>query len=312
METLEIVEGRVVRIKGADYHVALVSGEVCCSLRGKFRLAGASGEVMPVVGDTVRVRRGNDTDASCPQGLIVEIMPRKSIFARTDPSRRKEYHVLGANMDQVIVVCAVREPALNLRLLDRMLVAAESGSMEPVICMNKIDLAAPVDSIEERIRPYRAMNYTIVLSSAVTGEGVDELRKVLAGKLSILTGPSGSGKTSLLSRVQPGLELAISTVSASTGKGKHTTTHFELHPLAFGGFLGDTPGIREFGVRNVPKGGLAGYFRDFVPFEGTCRFARCSHSHEPDCAVKDAVAAGHIAPERYESYLRILETLPDR
>jgi len=312
MSTLEITQGLVVRIKGADYIVASENGEVRCSLRGRFRLSETAGEVLPVVGDTVRFRKGEGRDARAPQGLIMEIMPRKSVLARTDPSQRRGYQVLGANMDQAIIVCAVRDPLLNLRLLDRMLVAAAAGGMDAVICVNKMDLAGSAASIEEPVRQYRSMGYRVMLSSAVTGVGVDDLRGILAGKLSILSGPSGGGKTSLLARVQPGLELAISPVSARTGKGRHTTTHFELHPLACGGFLGDTPGIREFGIQGVTRGRLSRYFRDFAPCEGHCRFAACSHSHEPDCAVKEAVAERRIARERYESYLRILETLPER
>ncbi len=193
-----------------------------------------------------------------------------------------------------------------------MLVAAECGSIEPVICLNKIDLADDRAEIDRELMPYREMGYGVVLASAVTGEGTIELARLLAGGLSILAGPSGAGKSSLISRVQPGLELSVGEVSARTGKGKHTTTHFELHRMAAGGYLGDTPGVREFGIWGVPKAALSSYFRDFAGLRGRCRFATCTHSHEPDCAVKEAVAAGDLAPARYESYLRIYETLPDR
>jgi ribosome biogenesis GTPase len=155
------------------------------------------------------------------------------------------------------------------------------------------------------------MGYRVVCSSARTVEGVDDLAGMLAGKLSIFAGPSGSGKSSLISLVQPGLELTVGSVSARTGKGMHTTSHFELHPLARGGYLGDTPGVREFGIWGVSKEKLAVYFRDFAPFRAGCRFATCTHSHEPDCAVKDAVEKGDVSRERYESYLKILETVPD-
>jgi ribosome biogenesis GTPase len=311
MDERETAEGLVVRIKGADFFVAAAAGEIRCSLRGRFRLESASGEVFPVVGDTVRFRRSEVADTHGPSGLIVGISPRKSILARTDPSPKGGYRILGANMDQAILVFAVREPWLNLRLLDRMLVAAACGSMDAVICVNKMDLAPQRADIEEALVPYRNMGYRLVCSSALTREGVDELGGMISGKLSILAGPSGTGKTSLVSRLQPGLELAIADVSTSTGKGVHTTTHFELHRLESGGYLGDTPGVREFGIWGVSKERLAGLFRDIAPFGGCCRFATCTHSHEPDCAVKDAVEEGRVSRERYESYIRILESVPD-
>jgi ribosome biogenesis GTPase len=306
---METIQGLVVRIKGAAIFVETGAGEIRCSLRGRFRLGSAPEEVLPVVGDAVRIgiERGGDV----PQGVIVEIEARRSILARTDPSQRKGYRILGANMDQTILVFAVQEPVLNLRLLDRMLVSAACGSMDALICVNKMDLADSRLGVDEALAPYRRMEYACVCTSARTGEGVDELAAALAGKLSIFAGPSGSGKSSLASRVQPGLELAVGNVSARTGKGTHTTSHFEIHPLALGGYLGDTPGVREFGVWGVSKERLALFFRDFVPFRGGCRFSTCTHSHEPDCAVKDAVERGDIASERYESYRRILESVPD-
>jgi ribosome biogenesis GTPase len=183
--------------------------------------------------------------------------------------------------------------------------------MDAIVCVNKMDLADSRAAIEETLAPYRRMGYRCVCSSARTGEGVGDLASALAGKLSIFAGPSGSGKSSLVSCVQPGLEIAVGRVSARTGKGTHTTSHFEIHPLASGGYLGDTPGVREFGIWGVSKEKLAGFFRDFAPYRDGCRFSTCTHSHEPDCAVKDAVERGAVARGRYESYLRILESVPD-
>lgn len=311
MSERDTSSGLVIRAKGADFYVSTGTEEARCSLRGRFRLERADEDVIPVVGDTVRFRREQGGDPAAPRGVIVEIEPRKSVLVRSEAFQKKGYRILGANMDQVILVFAVKQPALNLRLLDRMLVAALCGSMEAVICINKMDLVSAPDHIEEDLAPYRAMGYQVVLSSAKTREGIDGLASLLASKLSILAGPSGSGKTSLVSCVQPGLELAIADVSARTGKGTHTTSHFELHPLAFGGFLGDTPGVREFGIWGVSREKLAGFFRDLAPYRGECRFATCTHSHEPGCAVKEAVESGTVARARYESYLRILDTLPD-
>jgi len=307
----EDAQGLVVRIKGADFFVSSGSEEIRCSLRGRFRLDGARENVLPVVGDSVRFRRGETRDTRGPRGLIIGIEHRKSILARTDPAQKNEYRILGANMDQAILVFAVREPELNPRLLDRMLVASACGAMDAVICVNKMDLASDRAALEETLVPYRNMGYRLVCSSARTLEGIDVLVRMMEGKLSILAGPSGTGKTSLVSCVQPGLELAVARVSTRTGKGMHTTTHFELHRLAAGGYLGDTPGVREFGMWGISKERLAGFFRDFAPFRSCCRFATCTHSHEPACAVKDAVTDGLISRRRHESYLRILETVPN-
>ena len=308
---METTQGLVIRIKGAAFFVESGIGEIRCSLRGRFRLGDAPEEVLPVVGDTVMVGIEQSRGAGGAQGVIVELGARRSILARTDPSQRKGYRILGANMDQAILVFAVKEPDLNLRLLDRMLVSAACGPMDAVVCVNKMDLADVRGDVDASLAPYRTMGYRCVCSSARTGEGVEDLAGVLTGKLSIFAGPSGSGKSSLISRVQPGLELAVGSVSARTGKGTHTTSHFEIHRLARGGYLGDTPGVREFGLWGVSKERLAGFFRDFAPLRAGCRFATCTHSHEPDCAVKDAVEKGDVSRERYESYLRILETVSD-
>lgn len=307
MAAEELVEGVLVSIRGAEYVAEHGGAEVRCSLRGKLRLAGSAGEAIPVVGDRIRIRMEGGG-----RGLVAEVLPRRSLLARVDPSRRAGRRVMAANMDRAVLVFAVREPPLNARLLDRMLVACECGDMEPVICVNKMDVAEDRAAVERLIGPYRDMGYRAILSSAATGEGVSELAELLAGRLSVFAGPSGAGKTSLVSRLQPGLELAIGDVSARTGKGRHTTTHFELHRLDGGGFLGDTPGVREFGIWGVSKATLSRLFRDFAPYRGECRFPGCTHSHEPDCAVKDAVASCRLSRERYESYLRILETLSER
>jgi ribosome biogenesis GTPase len=190
-----------------------------------------------------------------------------------------------------------------------MIVAAEHGGMEPVVCVNKIDLARDMDTVERMMRAYSEMGYRVVFCSALDGTGLDEIGGILQGKTSMLVGPSGSGKTSIVNSLQPGLELRTDGVSDKTGKGKHTTSHFELHPLDTGGFLGDSPGVREFGVSGIESVELARYFRDFEPYLGTCRFATCTHSHEPECGIKEAVERGDISSSRYESYIRILESM---
>ncbi|UCF04256.1 MAG: ribosome small subunit-dependent GTPase A [bacterium] len=310
MKRNEIENGIVVRIKGAHYYVTAPAGMVRCALRGRFRLGDSPEEVLPVVGDNVEFRWVQGRDASSPTGLIVRILTRKTLFVRSGSYGKRRYRVLGANLDHAFLVFAVKDPELNERLLDRMLVAAECGGMEPVICINKMDLADDPNAIRAVMKDYQVLAYRIIYTSVVNRSGLNELRDALKGNESIMVGPSGGGKTSLVKALQPGLELKIGHVSNRTGKGRHTTTHFELHRLDFGGYLGDTPGVREFGIWGISKEMLGDYFRDFGPFLGQCRFTGCSHSHEPGCAVKEAVG-GRIAKKRYESYLRIMETLPD-
>ncbi len=311
MAILKTHHGFVIRIKGSDYYVVSGGEEVRCSLRGRFRIVDSPEAVLPVVGDNVKYRREENRDSGGPTGLILTLLPRKSIFARGGPVGKKRYQVLGANLDFVFLVFAVREPTFNSRLLDRMLVAAGCGSMEPVICVNKMDLAASPDCIGYEMAPYGSMGYDVIFCSALSGQGLDRLRSTMAGKKSIMVGPSGAGKTSIIAALEPGTRLRIRDVSSRTGKGKHTTTHFELHPIRGGGYLGDSPGVREFGIWGVSRQTLGDYFIDFKPLVEHCRFAGCTHSHEPGCEVKNAVEDGSILRRRYESYLRILETLPD-
>ena len=309
MSGKEIEEGLLIRIKGSDHYVYDSDEEIRCSVRGRFRIGRANDEVLPVVGDVVEYRREPQLDSSGPSGVITSVRPRGSLFVRSETRGRKGFRILGANLDFVFLVHSVVDPVINARLIDRMLTAAERDGIEPVIVVNKIDLIEDVDGLAEVLAPYPGMGYRIIRTSAVTGEGIEELAGIMTDHRTMLAGPSGAGKTSLLSKIEPGIEARISNVSSSTGKGRHTTTHFELHRLSSGGWLGDSPGIREFGVWGVEKEDLGEYFRDFEPYLGNCRFNTCTHSHEPDCAVKEAVEEGAIAAARYDSYLRIMESI---
>jgi len=311
MKNASTSSGLIVRIKGSDYFVVDGGEEIRCTVRGRFRIGKNPGESMPVVGDNVEYRRETAENTGGPVGLIVSVERRKSIFARGGSTEKRRYKVLGANLDLVFLVHSAKDPVLNPRLLDRMLVAAESGRIEPVICLNKIDLVAGGGGTAPDMGVYTEMSYRVVPCCALDGRGIDELRSLMEGRRSIMAGPSGTGKTSLLSMIEPGLDRRVASVSEKTGKGRHTTTHFELHPLKNGGYLGDTPGIREFGIWEQSKQTLATCFRDFDPWRAQCRFASCTHSHEPGCAVKEAVGAGSISNDRYGSYLKILEDLPE-
>jgi len=239
-------------------------------------------------------------------GMIVEVLPRKSKFSRLAAGPRPVEQVIVANVDQVIPVMAVAKPKLKWQLLDRYLADAESVDLPSLICFTKADLVDE-DEFREEAALYEKIGYSIVLTSAVDGRGLDELRELLSNKTSVFIGKSGVGKTSLLNAVQPGLGLRVNEVSDVTGKGKHTTSHLELFELNTGGCVIDTPGMREFGLWEREGYDTAWLFREMRPFLGQCRFgANCTHTHEPDCAIKDAVESGEITERRYESYVRMV------
>ncbi|HMA76979.1 MAG TPA: ribosome small subunit-dependent GTPase A [Candidatus Krumholzibacteriaceae bacterium] len=307
----EIEEGFVIRKKGANYYVVSGDREVKCFLRGKFRISGDRDSVIPVVGDNVKFRKIEDSGSDDDVGLILSVGSRKSVFERSSRFGGGKRKILGSNLDYIFLVHSVTEPDLNLRLIDRMIVAAEHGGIEPVLCINKIDLSDDPEALKKEISPYINMGYKVLYCSVVEGRGIEEFRETLEGKRSLMAGPSGAGKTSIIARLQPELELKVGTVSSKTGKGKHTTSHFELHPLNSGGYLGDTPGIREFGINHIEKNQLQLYFRDFSDFRSSCRFSTCIHDHEPDCGVKRALEEGLISEKRYDSYIRMLKSLSE-
>jgi ribosome biogenesis GTPase len=212
--------------------------------------------------------------------------------------------MLVANVDLLVIVTSAAEPRLKPNLIDRLLVTAERAEIRPVICINKIDL---VDAAElmPLVGVYGQLGYEVLLVSAATGVGIERLRRRLAGAESVVTGQSGVGKSSLLNAVEPGLDRRVQTVSEENQKGKHTTTTAELIPFSFGGYVVDTPGIRQFQLWDVIAEEVSGYFRELRPYVSRCRFPDCTHTHEEDCAVKDAVADGWIDTRRYESYVQI-------
>ncbi|MDZ7859435.1 MAG: ribosome small subunit-dependent GTPase A [Candidatus Krumholzibacteriota bacterium] len=305
----EIKEGFVIRKKGANYYVVSGGREVKCFLRGKFRISGDRDSVIPVVGDNVKFRKIGNSGSDDAAGLILSVGARKSVFERSSSFGTGRRKILGSNLDYIFLVHSVTEPDLNLRLIDRMIVSAEHGGIEPVLCINKIDLSDNPEALKKEMSPYMNMGYEVLFCSVLDGSGIEEFREILGGKRSLMAGPSGAGKTSIIAKLQPELELKVGTISSKTGKGKHTTSHFELHPLNSGGYLGDTPGIREFGINHIEKNQLQLYFRDFSDFRTSCRFSTCIHDHEPGCGVKKALKDGLISERRYDSYIRMLKSL---
>jgi ribosome biogenesis GTPase len=260
---------------------------------------------LAVIGDRVTLERLDDGT-----GAIASVEPRTRRFSRRQPGPRGSWRedVMVANADLVVAVFACDRPPPNPRLIDRFLVVAEYNEVPAMLVANKVDLVG-ADAASAQFDPYRRIGYDVVFTSARAGIGLEQLRERLAGRLSIVTGPSGVGKSTLLNAMQPGLRLATAEVSTVlSGKGRHTTTHAELHPLEgpAGGYVADTPGIRELGLWQIPPTELAWCFPEFRDHLGACAFNDCSHLHEPRCGLRAAVGAGSVSEERYDSYRRML------
>ncbi len=279
--------------------VATEAGEYVCRLRGRLKQGESEGDIA-AVGDRVTITPHEDRS-----GVIDLVHERKSAFSRVRTGIKRDFRqILLANPDQIVAVFACAQPEPHLRMLDRFLVIAEKQTMEALIVANKIDLVSKVQA-EGIFRPYVELGYPVLYTSAHTGEGVDLLRSRLRGKLSALAGPSGVGKSSLLNAIQPDLGLHVRAVSEATSKGRHTTQVRELFPLDVGGYVVDTPGIRSLALWDTEPEELDAYFIEMRDRVSECKFSDCTHTHEPGCAIREAVEKGEISLARYHSYLRL-------
>lgn len=295
----ETSTGLVVR-STAGFVDVLIDGEITqCRVRGRLKNTPRTTDLC-VIGDQVEVEHTPDTS------VVVGVGPRKTRFSRKQPGRGPQREdVLVANLDQLVVTFCYGQPPLKRRLLDRFLVIAEHQHIRPIIVINKLDLREPSDDDWHPV--YEGLGYQILELSAEDGRGVDSLRDALANRISAFVGPSGVGKSSLINCIIPGLDLATADVSDHHGKGRHTTRVATLHAVPGGGFLADTPGIRELGTWELPAEDLDRCFPELDHARAGCGFRSCSHTHEPNCAVIAAVEQGHIDSERYESYARLRE-----
>ncbi len=256
------------------------------------------------IGDRVNFRPHGDTNA------ILQVMPRTTVLSRPDVANGNVERVIAANIDIVVVVVSVVAPPLHARIIDRYMVAIQRGGAKMVLAVNKIDLFDESNrTVElEKLRPYDGM-LTMIQCSSESHDGIEELRQLLKGQTCAFVGHSGVGKSSLINAFEPKLAILTGSVSEGYGRGTHTTTSSTLHELSGGTRLIDTPGVRSFGLWDIDAAGLAWYFPEFEEFRQTCKFRDCSHTHEPQCGVKDAVMRGHVSQARYDTYLRILTFL---
>ena len=328
------VAGRVLRVHGLYSFVELADGQVVrCTVRRLLKSLSTDERSVVTTGDLVQVTldRGREaggrrpeagsgepkpgreevtSDDSCPlspdssqtpvqEGVIQRVEPRRGVLTRG--SRRRE-HVIVANVDQLVIVLSLVQPDLKPNLIDRYLALAEKGELAPILCLNKADLADPVE-LQSLVGGYSQLGVPTLLTSARTGVGIPRLRELLGGRATVFSGQSGVGKSSLLNAIQPDLALRVKEVSENTQKGQHTTTNSSLIRLATGGWVADTPGVRQLQLWDTAAAEVWEYFRDFRPFAPACGFPDCSHTHEGNCAVRAAVARKLIADRRYQSYL---------
>lgn len=290
----------VIKSTGSWYAVLnpQTGGMLQCRLRGAMRLSGSRSTNPVVVGDDVVVEQTAEGDC-----LITEIKPRRNYLIRRASNLSRESHVIAANIDMVYIVVSAAYPVTNPEFVDRILVTCEAYKIPATILINKSD----IDTGERIAEIYNRAGYAVKNVSAATGEGIEELRGALDGKISLLTGNSGVGKSTLINAIDATVGARTGEISSYHHKGMHTTTFSEIFPIASGGYIIDTPGIKGFGLVDFKKEELARYFPDLMRFAPDCAFYNCTHTHEPKCAVMKAFAEDAIEESRYDSYLKMME-----
>ena len=289
--------GRVLVSHGLNNQVEGDDGQIyVCAMRRLLKQLSTDQRHIVAAGDRVLFRLANERE-----GIIERIEPRHGVLSRTSKGRQ---HVIVANVDQLLIVTSAAEPNLKPNLIDRFLVTEEKTRIRPVVVINKVDLVDRAD-FQPLAGVWGQLGYKVLFVSARTGFGVDRLRQLVAGKESVVAGQSGVGKSSILNVIEPGLQLRVREVSEENQKGRHTTTTARLIRLSNGGYIVDTPGIRQFQLWDVIPEEVAGFYRDLRPFVNLCRFPDCTHTHEADCGVKNAVADGRLDARRYESYCQV-------
>lgn len=297
------IEGLVIQATGSWYEVLNGAERIKCRIRGKLRLKGVRSTNPVVVGDIVR--------CECDQNgewVIYDIVPRRNYIIRRASNLSKESHIIAANIDRAMIVVTLVEPVTALEFVDRFLVTCEAYKVPATILLAKIDLLEGAEeAVAEFHQTYQSAGYEVIDISATEGIGIDRVKAMLDGKVTLVSGNSGVGKSTLIGKIDPTLDIRTGEISESFHKGKHTTTFSTMYPIGNGGHIIDTPGIKGFGLIEIDDKELWHYFPEMIATAGECRFYNCTHTHEPGCAVVEAVKDGVISYSRYESYLKILD-----
>ena len=307
--TLILKKGIVRKSTGNWYHVQMEDGSVLpCRIIGKFRIEGLKTTNPVAVGDEVwvEIEKGEE-----PTGIIKKINPRKNYLIRQSPRKKHQLHILASNVDQAILITTIVQPMLKQGFIDRFLLMTEPQNIPTTIVFNKSDIYTEEDIyVYEVLKDiYEKIGYQVLLVSAASGQGTEELKQILKNKTSLIAGQSGVGKSTLINLLQPKLQLRTHDISDFTGKGQHTTTFAEMFDLDFGGKIIDTPGIKTLSFSNLEPQEVVHNFREFFEFSKQCKFTNCTHRNEPKCAVKAAMEEGNISELRYINYITILDEI---
>lgn len=300
-----MIKGLVIKTTGSWHKVKTSNGQIIsCTIKGKFRIKGIRLTNPVAVGDIVELKKEEGQE----NGIIVKIHPRKNYIIRKSINLAREAHILAANVDQALLMVTLKEPTTYSMFIDRFLVSAEAYKIPAILVFNKTDIYLPEDLkiLNDWKGIYEAAGYRCYAISVLKSTGIDDIRRILSGKISVISGNSGVGKSSLINTLLPGLVLKTAEVSSAHLSGKHTTTYPEMLALEEGGHVIDTPGIRGFGMIDVRKEELYHFFPEIFNMSHACKYHNCTHSHEPDCAVAVAVEEGKISFMRYKNYLAIL------
>ncbi len=300
---LNLKKGRIIEVK-SNYQcmVKIENKKIICSLSGRLKQINFETRTLVAPGDYVNVNVSEDP-------RIEEILPRKNALSRFSLSDFQTEIVIASNIDQVVITSSFKEPELKTGLIDRYICAAGIFGLFPVICINKIDLAKDIQTIKTKLEFYIKNNFEIIFTSAKNNIGIEKLRNIVKGKDTVFSGHSGAGKSSIINLLQPDLNLKVAEISDFSQKGTHTTSNGRLIEWSFGGYLIDTPGIKTFGLHRKDKEEIPRLFPGFSSLAETCKFQDCTHIHEKNCSVKAALENGSLPKERYDSYLRIMESL---
>ena len=306
-------KGIVIKSTGSWYTVKTIEGNsIDCRIKGNFRMKGIRSTNPIAVGDHVEfiVQKEDNNSNGTITGLITNIIERKNYIIRKSPNLSKESHIIAANIDQAFLIVTIKFPVTTTTFIDRFLISAEAYRIPCRIIFNKIDLynEKQTELMNSMINIYEAIGYQCLKISAKNNTGIEKLQLMLENKINVFSGHSGVGKSTIINSIQPKLMLKTGVISDIHHSGKHTTTYSEMIDLDFGGFLIDTPGIKGFGLLEMEKEEISHYFPEMFQLLNNCQYYNCTHTHEPECAVKKAVTAGQIAESRYNTYLGLLET----